>query len=444
MESSNTLFTVNNNSHKHVISLGSGNILILIAVCVDFFTPILIWKGIIPANLRWISHAAVLIMMIGCIFRMIAKDSIPPVFLWMIAFSILWVSVAIYQEQGLLTTIWGWWLFFQFPFIGLFTYLSPNLPEKFPETFRKIVILMLVFEVAIQIIQYLSGEAIGDNLAGSFGKNGTGNLIIFLIFIDCMYLGYWITSKKWIALVFVLSLSMLSSILGELKLFPFAILAIGFLAAIIFAFKYHTLFKLVKYFVVIGVILVSFFYLYNNVVMKGKNNTLQQLITNPQKLIGYLNSTTRSYEDGFHFTDIRRNAALRIGWSSLQKDHFTLLFGWGLGSRSESKSLNITGVGLSSGNLGLSVGTSLLVMMQELGILGLLFLGIFFIWVILKLFQGIRDHPDSNITEFRYGLLLFTIFWPVWLWYNTAWTLRVPMLLYWFSLGYVLSKNNSR
>jgi hypothetical protein len=442
MESSDTFSTLAHNTHKRVPSLGFGNTLFLIALCVDLFTPILIWKGLIPANFRWISYAIVLAMMIGCVFRMLLTDYIPRVFLLIIAFSIIWGFIAIAQGQSALSTLWGWWLFFQFPFVGLFIYLQPDLTEKIPGYFRKIVVLLLILEVAIQVVQYLTGEAPGDNLAGSFGWHGTGNLILFILCINCLFFGFWITRKKWVALIFILTLSTLSSVLGEIKLFPIAIFALGLLAAIIYAIKYHSLFQLVKYLVILSIIFVSFLYLYNKVVVKEKNNSLQQFLTNPQAVSKYFNISIRGYYGDSYFTNIGRNYALRIGLISLQKDTFTLLFGWGLGSRSESKSLDTAGIGLLSGDLGLSVGTSLLIMMQEFGILGLIFLSIFYLWLILKLIQGIRNFPNSNATEFRYGLLLFTIFWPVWLWYNTAWTLRVPMLLYWASLGYVFRESN--
>jgi hypothetical protein len=40
----------------------------------------------------------------------------------------------------------------------------------------------------------------------------------------------------------------------------------------------------------------------------------------------------------------------------------------------------------------------------------------------------------------RYGLLLFSLFWPVWLWYASVWVMRAPMLLYWMLLGYIFNR----
>ena len=51
--------------------------------------------------------------------------------------------------------------------------------------------------------------------------------------------------------------------------------------------------------------------------------------------------------------------------------------------------------------------------------------------------RQIRGDLHSDANGLRYGLIIFTLLLPLWLWYNAAWTLRVPMLLYWSTLGYV-------
>ena len=146
--------------------------------------------------------------------------------------------------------------------------------------------------------------------------------------------------------------------------------------------------------------------------------------------------------DGGTYSDIGRLDAVKIGWNSITKDPVTFLFGYGLGTRSESQSLGTAGVALVSGGMGLSVGTSLLVMMQEMGSIGLTLLVIFWLWLLLALWRDIQRYSDLQATGLRYGLLLFSLCWPIWLWYATSWTSRVPMLLYWISLGYVFAENS--
>src|SRR5690606_6378846 len=96
-----------------------------------------------------------------------------------------------------------------------------------------------------------------------------------------------------------------------------------------------------------------------------------------------------------------------------------------------SRTLGSSGAGLSGGPLGLSVGTSMLVMMQELGVVGMLVMGGFLIWAGWTLYADTRRYPDSDLLWLRYALLMFTVLWPVWLWYTTSWTIRVAMLVYW-------------
>ena len=107
----------------------------------------------------------------------------------------------------------------------------------------------------------------------------------------------------------------------------------------------------------------------------------------------------------------------------------------GLAHAARASRLGTAGVALTTGTLGLSVGTSLLVMMQEMGVIGLVVLAVFMVWILLTLAHDIRTHPASPLVGLRYALILFTIMWPVWLFYAVAWTMRVPMLLYWFCAG---------
>jgi hypothetical protein len=135
---------------------------------------------------------------------------------------------------------------------------------------------------------------------------------------------------------------------------------------------------------------------------------------------------------------VGRNYAIQYGWSRIRSDVTTLLFGMGLGARGESRTLGTAGEALVGGHLGLNTGTSLLVIMQETGVVGLSVLGGLIVWLSATLWRQVRRHPQSQTNAPRYGLILFTMLWPLWLWYSTAWTFRVPMLLYWTALASAL------
>ena len=433
----------------HTISLpqkkniaGFFQFLPILALCIDLFTPFPIWKNILPPAIRWGSHAAVALMIVVTLLRMLSFNHIPRSFWFIVAVSMVWSFVAIGNGQGILPTVWGVWLLFQFPFVYLFAYLQPTWPQKIPEYLRKFGLWILGLQVFVQLLQYAAGEAPGDQLAGLFGRNGTGNAVIFAILISCLYLGYWITSKQWFGVTISLVFGAISSALGEMKLFPIAILIIGIVAVLIYAIKKRSLINFFVYTSLIFTVSIGFAYLYNFVVPGAEKRPLQNYFTNPNSRNEYLNRSESYYNsEGYTYTDIGRNYAVKIGWNALQKDPTTLFFGYGIGTRSESRTLGTEGVALTTGGLGRSVGTSLLVMMQEMGLIGFVILSGLIIWIILSLTRDIRKKPSSKAVELRYALLSFSILWPVFLWYANVWAMRVPMFLYWFLLGYVFAES---
>lgn len=413
----------------------------VLAVCVDLFTPYLIWKGILPAALRWGSHAALAAMILISIFRMLSFDLFPYSF-WVIVFiSGFWSYVAIGHGQGIVPTIWGVWLLFQFPFVYLFMYLQPKPSHNFPEILRNCCLSVLGLELLTQLLQFAFGVTPGDDLSGLFGKNGTGNAVLFNILVCCLFLGHWVASRKWQGLLMALSMGMLSSVLGEMKLFPAAILVVGIVAAFLYAVKYHAPGKMLIYLSLIFITLIVFVSLYNFLVPGAEESPLQTYITNPARLLAYLNRAESFNRGGTIYSDIGRGYAVWLGWNSLQKDPVTFLFGYGIGTRSESQALGTAGVALKSGNLGLSVGTSLLVMMQEMGVIGLVVLASSWLWILISLAHDIRKYPEAPSLGFRYALFFFSSLWPLWLWYAITWTMRVPMLVYWFSMGCVFAES---
>jgi hypothetical protein len=416
----------------------------IVALCVDLFTPYPIWMGFLPSWIRWGSHAAVAAMILVSVFRMFGLKHIPHAALFILAVLVVWSYIARGSSgQGIPVTIWGVWLLFQFPLVALFMYLQPNLSEKFPTYLRTYGLIILGIQVVVQVFQYAVGVRPGDDLSGLFGRNGTGNAVLFNIMICCAFFGYWIASKKWTGLVAALFLSAVSSVLGEMKLFPVTIIVIGLIAIALYTIKYKAPGKMLFFLALILVVVMAFAYFYSIIVPDADKYPLQGYVTNPSALYGYLNNSYRHSSEGGVYTDISRGHAVQIGWQSLQKDTLTLLFGYGLGTRSESQTFGTAGTALTTGDLGLSVGTSMLVLMQEMGLIGMFALGGLILWILLTLFNDIRKNPDSPVNELRYALLLFSLLWIVWLLYAVSWTMRVPMLLYWLSLGYVLAESRT-
>ena len=184
---------------------------VIIALFIDLVTPFLIWKEIVPPVVRWISHASIVVMIFVVYSRILVFDRVPGIVFVIAAISLIGGMVAFTNGQGPAATIWGWWTMFQFPFVGLFAYLQPEWPHNFPKKLLSVLSAIMLIEVLIQLAQYLSGESLGDNLAGFFGEHGTANLVIFILLLLSFALGMLLAKGKWWMLLLVLGLGSISS-----------------------------------------------------------------------------------------------------------------------------------------------------------------------------------------------------------------------------------------
>lgn len=414
-------------------------LLLLLAFATDVFTPLLIWKEVIPDTIRWASHGAIVLMILLIPIRILVFNKIPAI-LWLFIFaSAIGIITAVSTGQGIAATIWGWWLMFQFPLAGLFSYLQPVWPVNFSGKLINILIFLMGLEVVVQVGQYLTGEVPGDNLAGTFGQNGTGDLVLFLILVLSFTFGDWLINQKWPRLILVIGLGIISSILGEMKLFYFALGALSVLGLAVYIARGKNLWKMIPVvFFLTGAVL-CFIPLYDTFVPAARELPLEGYIENPELLTKYLTFVTKTTAGTDYYYDVGRNYAVVYGWNKIKNNPQDLTVGYGIGSRSESRSLGIVGRGLEEGDLGITSGTSLLVFIQETGVFGITIFTVFSIMVIRKLIQQVKSSKDTDSNSIRIGMVFFSLLWPVWLWYNAVWTLRVPMLLYWSLLGYLLS-----
>jgi hypothetical protein len=419
------------------------NFLLLAAIIVDIFTPTLIWKGVLPSNLRWVSEAAIAIMIAVIPLRMLLFNKIPRVF-WLVLFlSTVGSATALGLGQDLAATIWGWWVMFQFPLVGLFAYLQPGWPKAFPKYLLLALLSVMVFEVIFQVGQYVTGTPPGDQLGGTFGQNGTGNLVLMLILAVCFAMGELLQdNRKWILLVMALGLGLISSVLGEMKLFYFTLFFVGFLSIILYLTQGKSFLNLIPVIVLVLFATAIFVPVYDAVVPGANELPLEGYFTNTELLTKYLNLKTQQTQGQNYYYDLGRNLAVVYGWDKINANPLYLTLGYGLGARGESTSLGIVGIGLQEGDLGITSGTSALVIIQETGLMGIVILSGFILAVVIGMFRQIKQNPSSEANGLRYGLILFTILFPLWLWYDAAWSSRVAMLLYWSVLGYVASERS--
>jgi len=414
-----------------------------VALFVDLFSPYLIWKGLIPEAVRWISHGAIAVMMFIAYLRMMAFDLFPGVTWVIIAISLVSGYIAIYNGQGLLETLWGWWTFFQYLFVGLFAYLQPTWPDKFKKWVIYFLIFIIAITLAVQVGQYLLGQSPGDNLAGLFGSFGTARLVVFILLTLCIALGFWITQGKWHLFLIILGLGSLSSVLGEIKLFPFASGLLGLVAIVFFLQRGRNLGRLFPYSILLAVIVGLFFVSFNTIVPGAERRPLETFL-NVDKISEYFGLFSERSNLGPDRFKVGRNYALSYAWDSIRQDNQTFLLGMGLGARGESQTLGTTGVAFLNRGIGSATGSSIIVIMQELALFGTVALGGFFLWLVIRLFKDIREEPDSDLSALRYGILFFSLLWPLWLYYSSVWSFRVAMLIYWVLVGYVLSHSNGK
>ncbi len=418
--------------------------LVLLALAVDLFTPYLIWKEIIPSSVRWVSHAAILGMMVVVYLRMLVFDHVPGALWLIVGITLIGGTVAFVNGQGPLATLWGWWTLFQYPFVGLFAYLQPSWLENFPRKLMYLFLSVLVLNLVFQLVQYVQGQSLGDSLAGFFGDHGDTNLGIFIILFLCFALGYWLVNGEWRLMLLVLGLGGISSLFAELKLFPFAAVGLGLLSFLLIILRGKGFGRLVPYSLLIVGIIVIFVLSYNTLIPAAERRPLESFLQQ-ETLDQYFGFVNRQFIGGqYQYTNVGRSFALNYAWEKMTQDINTFVLGMGLGARSESKTLDVAGIGFANNELSLVSGTSLLVIMQELALIGVLVLAGFFIWLLSHLYKEIRADPHSDLTALRYGLLLFSILWPIWLWYSSVWVFRVPMLIYWVVMGYVLSHTDGK
>ena len=409
--------------------------LLALLFALELLVPFLTWKRLLPRGTVYLEHPLLFLILAVTVVRMLVFNHIPRASILVAAVTLIWSTVAIFEGQGMGATVWGWWTFFRYPLIGLFVYLQPDWPKASTQWLVRAFWILLSFELLIQVAQFATGEVPGDNLAGTFGAHGVGPLLFFLVLTLCVAFGVWIATGNWRPLLFVTVAGVLSSSLGEMKVYPIVLVLIGLVVLLLYVIKGGHWGNALLFLTFFSGLLFAFVIVYNLAVSESRGIRTIETFLDPEKVERYLNNMNYDSETGVYH--LGRAFALKHGWELLQRDGTTLLFGYGLGTRSESTALGIVGEGLAESYFGLATGTSLLVMMQEIGLVGLALFGLFVLWLIWLLATHLAHEPDPDVKALCYGLIFFSIFWPLWLWYHKPWDFTVFMLLYWGLVGYL-------
>lgn len=399
----------------------------------EVITPFLQWPIGLPKTVILATEGAVALTVFSAFAVMLTEDRIPKGMLVILGMTLVWGVVAFFEGQSLATFLWGWWRFFAFPLVGVFTYLVIGDPKGFAEWFIKFCLALLAFQVMVQIIMFGLGYPVGDNMSGTLGKNGVMQFTMMVFFVTCMAVGHWMVTNQLKYLLWALVLGTAGSVLDTTKFYFFGIVAILLVALALNMVQGGRFRRLIIFLGIISLGAVVIVPVFNKLAAPLDNKMLQDYL-DPDVLIEYLMYTNINTSGGGY---VGRGYAPIYAWEQLQRDMTTTLFGYGLGSRTTSTLLGLTGAGFQEDIYGVN-GSTLGAWMLEYGLFGMLLFLLVIIWITMRLFQYLKTNPEPYKASIAYGLILFTAFWPVWIWYHNVWSGEVMKALYWISLGYIL------
>jgi len=409
--------------------------LLAVLMFVELILPFVLWQIGLRQRADFSKEIVAGVIVALTFVYILIRDRVPAMVLLMLGVTLVWGMVALFEGQGVAATLWGWWRLFKYPLLTAFAYLIPRWPQNTARLIFKFLIVVLAFEVGVQLLQWVAGQPPGDSLAGTFGNKGVGPYTLFVFFIVCIGLGHWLATGQWKVMMLILGLGLVASMLSVTKFYIFAVAVIAVVAMVyhlIRGGRFRHLFVYVFLFLLAGA---AFVPIYNNFIAATRGLKPLQEYLDRESIEGYLFSGDKASEDGRY--KLGRGGAVTYAWQQIRRDGTATLFGFGLGSRSYSDTLGLSGATLEDDLYGGGGNTSLSVWIQEYGLVGV---GLFMclnLWIVVKLSRFARATSDPYQATLAYGLILFTLLWPMWLWYHKAWLYGVMMISYWVTLGYL-------
>ncbi|HRN67027.1 MAG TPA: hypothetical protein PK205_00260 [Promineifilum sp.] len=412
-------------------------LLLALVLLAELFTPFLVWPLRLPRIILGVVEIALAMTVFATFIYMLKEDRVPRAVLLIIGLSLVWSLSPMIEGQSLAATAWGWWGMFKYPFLALFAYLVQGWPPDFARRFFRFCIGLLIFQIIVQLIMFALGFPIGDSLAGTFGLKGVMQFTMLVFFIVSLGLGHWLATYERKTLLLILALGLLGSTLNATK---FYLIGVGILAAatlLIHLIRGGQIRQLFIYIVLIAGAAAVFIPIYNSYLVNAMGLKPLQEYLNLETAGNYI--FTDGSGNGDLTYNIGRGLAITYGWQQIQRDLTTTLFGFGIGTRSQSELLGIRGSVLQEDVYGVGV-TTMGTWIQEIGVVGMLVFMTICLWMATKMFQYARRVVDPYRATLAYGLMLFTLFWPLWQWYHKAWTAGVMMTLYWVAIGYIFNQ----
>lgn len=406
--------------------------LIAMVLILEVFMPFLVWPVGFPRAILGVIELGIGIVVVVAFAYMMLQDRIPAVMLVIAAATLIWGMVSTFEGQGAAATAWGWWGLFKYPLLGVFAYLVQGWPKDFARFFIKFCVGLLMFQIGVQLVMFALGFPTGDSMGGTFGQKGVIQFTMLVFFIVALALGHWLSTHQWKLLLLVIVLGLIGSSLSGTKFYLIAAALMAAFTLVLHLIRGGQIRQLFLYIFLLGAAAAIIVPVYNSWLVSRGLAPLQNYLQ-PETLERYLNNDGISNDD-FSY-NLGRGLAITHAWQQVQRDWTTTLFGYGLGTRSQSTVLGVRGNVLQDDVYGVGT-TSLSMWIQEYGLVGL---GLFLtlnLWMMIKLFKFARTTSDPYQASIAYGLIMFTFFWPVWLWYQKAWLAGTMMILYWISMGY--------
>ncbi len=412
--------------------------LLALVLLAELFTPFLVWPLRLPRAILGVVEVATALTVFVAFAYMLREDRIPRAVLLIIGLTLIWSLSPMIEGQSLAATAWGWWGMFKYPLLALFAFLVQGWPPDFARWFFRFCVGLLIFQIIVQLIMLAIGFPIGDSLAGTFGLKGVMQFTMLVFFIVALGLGHWLATYERKTLLLILALGLLGSTLNATK---FYLIGAGILAAatlVIHLIRGGQIRQLFIYIFLIAGAAAIFIPIYNSYLVNTMGLKPLQEFLNVETIEGYIFNDGLTGSNDYTY-NIGRGLAVTYGWQQIQRDWTTTLFGYGIGTRSQSELLGIRGSVLQADVYGVGV-TTMGTWIQEIGVVGMLVFLAINLWMAGKMFQYARRTNDPYRATMAYGLMLFTLFWPLWQWYHKAWTAGAMMSLYWIAIGYIFNQ----
>lgn len=408
----------------------------------ELIVPFFLWKAGLPASTDFLREIVAAIVVCSAFAIMLLRDRIPGAVLLIMGVTLIWGMLVMLEGQAALTTAWGWWRLFKYPLIGIFAYLVPRWPDDFARWFFRFCVALLIFEVGVQLVQFALGAPPGDSLAGTFPWKGVGPFTMFVFLVVCLGFGHWLATQQTKSLLLIIALGTVGAMLSVTKFYLLAVAVLGAATLVLHLVRGGRFRQLFFYIILFAIGAAIFLPVYNTFIANTRGlRPLQEYLT-MESLEGYLFNDGKGAEDGKY--NLGRGLAITYAWEQISGDPVTMLFGFGLGSRTSSMALNVSGHLLGDDLYGGVNAATLGTWIQEFGAVGL---GLFLclnIWMAWKMIRHARYAGDPYLATLEYGLSLFTLMWLMWLWYQKPWVSGVMMVLYWVGIGYVFRQINSQ